>query len=157
LSAEVKSNLNLDAFVHNADATELAGKSADEVEPNFEWRAVAVEGSRYYIVVRNVGAQGGSAKVNVLPHDTAKSPGDLLAPNAGVMNVYYAAHRTMTGHSSIRVQPMGPSPRPTSIAKVSIPRVHSMGELDCEHHGFDRETPRPWARSTVTEFTFRTV
>jgi hypothetical protein len=31
LSAEVKSNLNLDAFVHNADTTELAGKSADEV------------------------------------------------------------------------------------------------------------------------------
>jgi len=129
----LSTDLDLDGFVYDADSKELVDKSDDEkVEQYYEWRAF--KRGKYYMVVRNISAHGGSSEVDVLPRGTAKSLGDIRAPNTVVMDVYYATDRAVIGQSakgtSYGTEPLGEDRLEYGIARVTIPQAHAMGELE---------------------------
>lgn len=133
LYTDAQSNISLDVFVYNAATSELADKSDDEAaELFYEWRALTA--GKYYVVVRNSGDQAGSAVLRLLPAEGVKDLSKTGAPNAAVINVYYATDRVVAGQTSKGVS-YGTEPAPgdsfeLGIAKVSIPRSHQMGELE---------------------------
>ncbi|MGH9592082.1 MAG: alpha/beta hydrolase, partial [Bryobacteraceae bacterium] len=96
------------------------------------WRAI--ESGKYYMIVRNRGAQGGPVAIEVLPRDAGRSPAAIQQPSAGLMNVYYATDRRRTGQSGKGAtyggEPTDGDRIEYGIAKVSIPRAHLMGELE---------------------------
>lgn len=127
------SNLNLDIFVYDTATIELTGKSDDEAaETHYEWRAI--QRGKYYVVLRNVSDQGGTAELRVLAAEGEKTLGSLASPNTAVINVYYATDRAVSGQSnkgvSYGTEPAADDSVALGIAKVSIPRAHQMGELE---------------------------
>ena len=89
---------------------------------------------KYYIVVRNISAHGGSSRVDILPREISKGVDGLHPPNAALINVYYVTDRTITGQrlkgTSYGTEPSDEDRVEYGVAKVRIPRAHAMGELE---------------------------
>lgn len=133
LTLDPDSKLTVDIFIYEADTKELVGRSDDEaIEPYYEWQPL--KDGRYYVVARNVASGAGSASLIVAPRDITKSTAQPEIPNYAQMNIYYATDRELTAQgnsgATYGTEPSRAGLLNFGIARVSIPRAHSMGELE---------------------------
>jgi esterase/lipase superfamily enzyme len=120
-----------DIFVHSENQELLQRDDPEQSDVRFEFHAPRP--GKYYVLLRNLSEQSGTARILVLPPSTTGRPALAGAEKARV-RLFFATDRQKSAAGASPAyfgrEPAAGNAMAYGVCEVSIPRSHDMGELE---------------------------